>query len=325
MDLYPLQFDPIFKEKLWGGSKIRDILGKDFSPLTNCGETWEMSGVKGNLSKVSSGHLAGKTLPELIDLYKGDLVGNTVYDTYGNEFPLLIKFIDAAQDLSVQVHPNDQLAKERHGSLGKTEMWYVFQADEGSTLITGFNREMTRESYLDYFHQGRLMEILNKEEVSPGDTFFIPAGRIHTIGKGLLLAEIQQTSDITYRIHDFDRTDAEGNKRELHTIEALDAIDYQFKPDYKTSYESQINSPVSLVKSPYFETNLLHCDKEIVRDHSDKDSFVIYICVEGEGEMIVSGSTTNFCMGNAILLPQTLKKVTLQTNFSFKMLETYAP
>ena len=325
MELYPLKFDTIFKEKLWGGTKIRDILGKDFAPLNNCGETWEISGVKGDLSRVTDGPLKGKTLPELIHIYKSDLVGKRVYEQYGTEFPLLIKFIDAAQDLSIQVHPNDELAKRRHGSLGKTEMWYIFQADEGSNLIAGFNKKISEEEYLEHLEKGTLVGILNQEEVNAGDVFFIPAGRVHTIGKGLLLAEIQQTSDVTYRIYDFDRKDSNGQKRELHTEEALDAIDYNFYSEYKTKVEHRKDSEVRMVESQYFITNLLDCTKDIARDHSDKDSFVIYICTEGEGEIITEMSTTKICMGNAVLVPQKFKSLRLQTNFGFKMLETYAP
>jgi mannose-6-phosphate isomerase len=322
-DLYPLKFDTIFKEKIWGGSKIKDVLGKDFSPLKNCGETWEISGVEGSLSEVSDGALKGKTLPELIELYQSDLVGTKVYEQYGNEFPLLIKFIDAAQDLSIQVHPNDELAKERHNSLGKTEMWYIFQADENSKLITGFNKQTSKEDYIKHLEDGRLNEILNEEKVSAGDTFFIPAGRVHTIGKGLLLAEIQQSSDVTYRIYDFDRKDKEGNKRELHTAAALDAIDYNFYPDYKTSIKTEENQAVGLVKSRYFETNILHSESAISRNLSGIDSFVIYTCIEGEAEIETSGLTATLCMGNAILVPRKLNNLTLRTNLSFKMLETF--
>ena len=225
--LYPLKFDTIFKEKIWGGTKMKDVLGKDFSPLKNCGETWEISGVLGNLSKVSEGPLKGSTLPELIDEFGSELVGKKVLEKYGNEFPLLVKFIDAAQDLSIQVHPDDKLAKTRHNSLGKTEMWYIFQADEGAKLISGFSKDTNKEEYVEFLENGKLTELLNEEEVNSGDCFFLPAGRVHTIGKGLLLAEIQQSSDVTYRIYDFDRTDDEGNKRDLHTDQALDGLDYK--------------------------------------------------------------------------------------------------
>lgn len=323
--LYPLKFDTIFKEKIWGGTKIKDILGKDFAPLSNCGETWEISGVPGNLSKVSNGVLKGQTLPELIDTYGAELVGKKVYERYGNEFPLLIKFIDAAQDLSIQVHPNDQLAKERHNSLGKTEMWYIFQADEGAKLITGFNKDTSKEEYLEYLQSGRLTELLNVENAEAGDTFFLPAGRVHTIGKGLLLAEVQQSSDVTYRIYDFDRTDDQGNKRELHTEQALDALDYKHHSDYKTKVNKGINEAVPLVKSQYFQTNLLEFTTGIIREHYDKDSFVIYTCTQGEAEIQTLGQTTKISMGNAVLVPQKFPEVHIRTTSGFKMLETFVP
>lgn len=323
--LYPLKFDTIFKEKLWGGTKIKDVLGKDLAPLSNCGETWEISGVPGNLSKVSEGVLKGQTLPELIDTYGADLVGKKVYERYGNEFPLLIKFIDAAQDLSIQVHPDDKLAKERHDSLGKTEMWYIFQADEGAKLITGFNKDTSKEEYLEHLNSGKLTELLNTEEAEAGDTFYIPAGRVHTIGKGLLLAEIQQSSDVTYRIYDFDRTDDQGNKRELHTEEALDALDYQHYSDYKTRVTKGINEAVPLVKSEYFQTNLLEFTTGIIREHYDKDSFIIYTCTEGEAEIQTLGQTTKISMGNAVLVPQKFPEVHIRTKSGFKILETFVP
>ena len=321
--LYPLKFDTIFKEKIWGGTKIKDILGKDFSPLNNCGETWEISGVEGNLSKVSQGPLKGKTIPEITEIFKEDLVGKKVYQQFGNSFPLLIKFIDAAADLSIQVHPNDKLAKQRHNSLGKTEMWYVFQADKNAKLISGFNRKTSKEEYLEYLNSGRLMELLNEESVDAGDTFYLPAGRVHTIGKGLLLAEIQQSSDITYRIYDFDREDSEGNKRELHTDEAIDAHDYNTYSDYKIKVQKSLNEVVPLVKSQYFQTNLLEFTTGIIREHYDTDSFVIYTCVEGEAEITTLGHTTKISMGNAVLVPQKFPEVHIRTKSGFKMLETY--
>jgi len=221
--LYPLKFKTIFKDKIWGGQKIKTYLHKDFSPLPNCGETWEISGVKSDVSVVNGGALDGETLADLLEQFKGELVGEKVYAHFGNIFPLLVKFIDANDDLSIQVHPNDELAKKRHNSFGKTEMWYVIESDPGSTLISGFNKEMTQQEYLDKLNSGHIMDILNRENANAGDVFFLPAGRVHTIGKGLLVAEIQQTSDITYRIYDFDRVDANGHKRELHTQEALAA------------------------------------------------------------------------------------------------------
>lgn len=323
--LYPLRFDTIFKEKIWGGTKIKDILGKDFAPLKNCGETWEISGVPGNLSRVSDGVLKGQTLPELIATFGEELVGKKVYERYGTDFPLLIKFIDAAEDLSIQVHPDDKLAGERHNSLGKTEMWYIFQADEGAKLITGFNKDTSKEEYLEYLNSGRLTGLLNTETAEAGDTFFIPAGRVHTIGKGLLLAEIQQSSDVTYRIYDFDRTDDQGNKRELHTEQALDALDYHHYHDYKTRVKKGMNEAVPLVKSEYFQTNILEFTTGIIREHYDKDSFIIYTCTQGEAEIHTQGQTTKISMGNAVLVPQKFPEVHIRTKSGFKILETFVP
>lgn len=323
--IYPFKFKTIFKDKIWGGNKIKTHLGKDFSPLPNCGETWEISGVNGDVSIVNNGPLSGESLASLLNSYKGALVGNRVYEKFGDEFPLLIKFIDANEDLSIQVHPDDELAKKRHNSFGKTEMWYVIQADEGSTLISGFNQPVDKQLYLEKFESGHLTEILNNENVNAGDVFFLPAGRVHTIGKGLLIAEIQQTSDITYRIYDFDRVDDQGNKRQLHTEEALDAIDYQFYPEYKTRYSLKENEPVELVSCPYFTTNLLQYTENTDRNYSENDSFVIHICIEGSYTIKHNTETLDVNLGDCVLLPATIKQVEMQTENGFKILESYIP
>lgn len=321
--LYPLKFKTIFKDKIWGGEKIRTLLEKDFSPLPNCGETWEISGVKNDVSVVSNGILAGKSLAEILESYKAELVGKSVCERFGNDFPLLIKFIDANEDLSIQVHPDDELAKSRHNSFGKTEMWYVIQADEGSNLISGFNQKVDKEKYLEKFNAGQLTDILNKEEVSAGDVFFLPAGRVHTIGKGLLIAEIQQTSDITYRIYDFDRVDDKGQKRELHVEEALDAIDFTHHDSYKTQYNPKINEPVELVQCPYFTTNILEYQKSVFRDYATLDSFVIHICLEGSYILKYGTQEIPVNMGDCVLLPATMKGVEMFTTNGFKVLESY--
>lgn len=323
MALYPLKFKTLFKDKLWGGQKIKTVLGKDFGDLPNCGETWEISGVPGNVSVVAEGPLSGQSLNELIDQFGAELLGEMVKERFGSEFPLLVKFIDANDDLSIQVHPDDALAKERHNSFGKTEMWYIFQADPGSKLIAGFNQPLTKEEYLAYFNSGKLMEILNQEEVKADDVFFLPAGRVHTIGKGLLLAEIQQTSDVTYRIYDFDRKDDQGNTRELHVEEALDAIDYQHYPEYKTQYEDKKNEAVSLVECQYFTTNKLDFDINASRDYSSIDSFKILVCMEGGADIKYSGSSFPIGKGEAMLIPATIKKIDFETESGFKMLESY--
>jgi mannose-6-phosphate isomerase len=321
--LYPLKFKTIYKDKIWGGQKIKTYLHKDFGDLPNCGETWEISGVKSDVSVVAGGALEGESLANLLEQYKDELVGKKVYDHFGNIFPLLVKFIDANDDLSIQVHPNDELAKKRHNSFGKTEMWYVIETDPGSTLIAGFNQELDEQTYLDKLNSGHIMDILNKEDVAAGDVFFLPAGRVHTIGKGLLIAEIQQTSDITYRIYDFDRVDDKGNKRELHTQEALAAIDYKHYPEYKTKYQPAKDETVKLVSCPYFTTNLLDFDKSTSKDYSALDSFVIHVCVEGAYSVTYNGETYPVKMGECILLPKSIDKVELETTGGFKILESY--
>ncbi len=323
MSLYPLKFKTIYKDKIWGGEKIQTILGKDFSPLPNCGETWELSGVDGNISEVSNGAHAGKPLTDLINLYGADLLGKRIKDQYGKEFPLLIKFIDANDDLSIQVHPDDELAQKRHNSFGKTEMWYIMQADEGASLISGFSQQVDKTSYQKAFDDGKLEEILNREPVTAGDVFFLPAGRVHTIGKGLLLAEIQQTSDVTYRIYDFDRKDAEGNLRELHVQEALDAIDYQKYDQYKTTYTDQQDERVDLVKCQYFTTHKLALSKNFKVDHSGLDSFKIYICLEGSARLVTSEGSEEISMGDVVLVPAMIEAYTFETSEGTTLLESY--
>src|SRR5476651_2591957 len=321
--LYPLKFKTIYKDKIWGGQKIKTYLGKDFSPLPNCGETWEISGVKSDVSVVDGGALEGNSLADILERYKDELVGKKVYARFGNEFPLLVKFIDANDWLSIQVHPNDELAKKRHNSFGKTEMWYIIESDPGSTLISGFNQQIDEKTYVEKLNSGHLMDILNKETADAGDVFFLPAGRVHTIGKGLLLAEIQQTSDITYRIYDFDRVDAQGNKRELHTEEALAALDYKVYPDYKTKYTPLVNEDVHLVTCPYFTTNVLNFTYGTTKDYSNLDSFVIHVCVEGAYTLVCNGESYDVKMGECILLPKVIDHVELKTTTGFKILESY--
>ncbi len=322
MNLYPFKFHTIFKEKIWGGEKIRTILQKDFSPAKNCGETWEISGVKGNISVIANGPLKGKNLKEVIREYQAALVGEKVYQQYHDDFPLLVKFLDAKQDLSIQVHPDDSLAQTRHQSLGKTEMWYIIQADQDATLISGFNRHLDQASYMEHLKQHTLDDILNREVAKADDVFYLPAGRVHTIGAGLLLAEIQQCSDITYRIYDFDRVDDEGNKRELHTEEALDAIDYAHHDDYKTNYQPKKNQAVTLVKSPYFTTNMLHLDQEFNRNYN-MDSFVIYVCILGMATLTYIGGELSIKMGDCLLIPASLTEIFIQPKGECKILESH--
>ncbi|WP_295771352.1 type I phosphomannose isomerase catalytic subunit [uncultured Mucilaginibacter sp.] len=321
--LYPLKFKTIYKDKIWGGQKIKTYLHKDFGNLPNCGETWEISGVKSDVSVVENGALQGQSLAALLEEHKDALVGKAVYERFGNEFPLLIKFIDANEDLSIQVHPDDELARKRHNSFGKTEMWYVIEADPGSSLIAGFSEEVDEKTYVEKLNSGHLTDILNREDVKAGDVFFLPAGRVHTIGKGLLIAEIQQTSDITYRIYDFDRVDDKGNKRELHTEEALAAIDYKKYPNYRTDYTPVKNEDVHLVSCPYFTTNVMDYTENVNKDYSAFDSFVIHVCLEGSYELQYNGESYAVKMGECLLLPNTVDKVELTTSEGFKILESY--
>ncbi len=321
--LYPLKFTPILKDKIWGGKKLKSILNKSNASDT-CGESWEISGYDDDFSVVKEGFLEGNELPELIEIYMGDLVGDKVYEKFGLQFPLLIKFIDAADQLSIQVHPDDVLAMERHNSLGKTEMWYILQAEEGSELISGFKSQLDKKAYTKLLESGQIESVLNYEKVRAGDVFFIPSGRIHSIGAGILVAEIQQTSDTTYRIYDFNRKDSNGEYRELHTEAALDAIDFKVHDSYKNKYPEISNKTVNAVDCVYFTTNIMNFNKQVEKDFILIDSFVIYMVIEGEGEIIYGeNESVSFTKGETILIPAVLKNLTLIPSKPSKMLEIY--
>ena len=278
--LYPFTFQPILKKIIWGGSDICPFKG--ITPVQEgIGESWELSHVDGNFSVVAEGELAGKSLDELIQTYGKQLVGGQVMERFGTRFPLLIKFIDARDNLSIQVHPNDELAKARHNSFGKTEMWYVIKAAPGAALYSGFSKQIDADEYVERVKNNTFMDVLQRYDVAEGDVFFLPAGRVHAIGAGCFIAEIQQTSNITYRIYDYNRKDANGNTRELHTELAKDAIDYTLYPDYRTHYKAHTNATIELAACKYFTTNLLDIDVTMTRDFSELDSFVVYICMGG--------------------------------------------
>jgi len=321
--LYPLKFQPVFKDKIWGGHKIKEVLGMDFGKLPNCGEAWVVSGVEGNPTLVSNGFLAGNELNELVSIYMGDLVGDDVYDKFGDEFPLLIKYIDANDWLSIQVHPDDALAAKRKIGRGKTEMWYIMEAGKGAELISGFSKKVNKESYRKYLDESRLKEILNFEKIKKGDVFFIPAGRVHALGPGVLLAEIQQTSDTTYRIYDWDRIDASGMKRELHTKEALEAIDFEVAEGYKTQYKLEKNKTIPLVQCPQFTTNLLEYDRSDRKDFAELDSFVIYMGVEGNSSLKWDGGEEEIAPGDAVVVPNVINNIELNPTGKAKLLEIY--
>ena len=318
--LYPLKFEPILKNKIWGGQKLQQLLNKP-TTATDAGESWEISDVEGDTSVVANGPLKGTSLKSLMEIYTSDLLGAKNYRQFGTKFPLLIKFIDAKEDLSVQLHPNDQLAKARHNSFGKTEMWYVVQADPESNLIVGFNQEMTQELYLKHLKEKTLQSILNFDAVQAGDTYFIEVGRIHAIGAGVLLAEIQQTSDITYRVYDWDRVDAEGKERELHNDIALEAFDFDMPDNYRVNYSLDSNSFSELVRCPYFTTNVLDVKEPILKENN-QDSFVIYMCVEGTASVEVGGILTELSMGETVLIPACIESFSISSNHA-KLLEVY--
>ncbi|MBN2214737.1 MAG: class I mannose-6-phosphate isomerase [Bacteroidales bacterium] len=322
--LYPLKFNPIILEKIWGGKKLHTLLNKEISS-DQAGESWEISGVKENISVVSEGFLCGNNLQELIEIYMGDLVGDKVFEKYGYEFPLLIKFIDASDKLSIQVHPDDLLAAERHGTFGKTEMWYVIQADDGAEITVGFNRKVTREEYLDHLNGKTLEKILNTEKTAEGDVFFLPSGRLHAIGAGILLAEIQQTSDVTYRVYDYDRQDKTGKLRELHTDMALDAIDFNHYDNYKTSYQKKSDEQIDLVNCAYFHTGLYEISKAFELDYFSKDSFVIFICVDGKIRFEYQDGKFDLTKGETILVPAVIKNLFLTPFVKSRLLEVYIP
>lgn len=321
--LYPFKLRPLFMEKIWGGQKIRSILNIDFGSISNCGEAWLLSGVEGNPTIVDNGYLAENELNELVEVFMGDLVGEKVYERFGNRFPILVKLIDTNDWLSIQVHPDDAMARQQGEEAGKTEMWYILQADENAQLINGFNQNLESEQYLNQLKDNKLEEILNFESVTKGDVFYIPAGRLHALGPGMLLAEIQQTSDITYRIYDWNRKDKDGKTRELHTEQALEALRFEKSENTKTPYDLQENRTAKLVDSEYFTTNILEFTKPLKKDYSDLDSFVILLCTEGEVELRWEGNAYGIRQGELILLPQIVNHIELYPKEKSRLLEVY--
>lgn len=322
MQLYPLKFTPLFKYRIWGGEKLKSELKKNYTE-ENIGESWEISDVSGDETVVAEGPLKGKTLRDLSKEFKGSFVGNTVYEKFGTEFPLLIKFIDAKTPLSIQVHPSNEIAKERHNSFGKNEMWYVMHSDKDAELIVGFDEKITKDAYKKHLENNTILNVMHHENVKKGDVFYIPTGRVHAIGAGVLLAEIQQTSNITYRIYDYDRVDSKtGEKRELHNELAIDVIDYEVHENYKTDYNLEKNISNKLVHSPYFKTNILDINSTVKKDYSGIDSFVIYMCVEGAFSLTSQEKTYRINCGETLLLPAVIKNVALKSE-NAKVLEVY--
>lgn len=317
-NLYPLQFKPILKERIWGGTKLKTVLNK---PVVSdkTGESWEISTVEGDVSVVSNGVLKGKSLNDLIDSNPEAILGTEVYKKFGKQFPLLFKYLDAREDLSIQVHPNDKLAKKRHNSFGKTEMWYVMQADEDSELIVGFRKNSNSQEYLENLKNKTLLSILDEVKVKMGDVFFLETGTVHAIGAGLVIAEIQQTSDITYRLYDFDRTDSQGNTRELHIDLALEAINYN-KIDTKKNYNKVVNQSNTIVDCPYFTTNFLPLDGKVELNKTGQ-TFTVFMCVDGSFEIEYNNTKIEYKKGDTVLMPAEMKTFTL--NGKASVLEIY--
>lgn len=317
------KFRPILKSMLWGGDKLIPYKGIE-SDEKSVGESWEISGVKDNESVVAEGVDAGMKLPELIARDKAALLGKSNFERFGKEFPLLIKFIDARQDLSIQVHPNDKLAWERHQSKGKTEMWYVVDADPGSRLRSGFAKQVTPDEYEQSIEDNTITSLLQEYDIHAGDVFFLPAGRIHSIGAGAFIAEIQQTSNITYRIYDFNRCDDNGNPRELHTEMSKAAIDYTVLPDYRTYYDAQPDTQTQLVSCRYFTTSLLKLTKEYDMQLSGLDSFVILICTKGNGTVTDDkGNCITVRRGESILVPATAEDLRIVPECDMEILSSW--
>jgi len=316
--IYPLQFVPIFKERIWGGEKLKTVLDKPVESKM-IGESWELSSVEGDVSLVANGELKGKKLTEMISEHPVEILGDKVYNRFGKIFPLLFKFLDAEQDLSIQVHPNDELAQKRHNSFGKTEMWYIMQADQDARVILGFKEKSNKDEYLNNLKNKTLVPALEEIKVKEGDVFFLETGTIHAIGAGILLAEIQQTSDITYRVYDWDRVDADGNSRELHIDYALDAMNYDVLETRKT-YAKTVNQSNPVVDCPYFTTNFLPIQGEL-DINKDKNTFTVYMCVDGFFEIEFDNTIYSYKRGDTVLIPAAMNQYVMRGNAS--VLEIY--
>ncbi|WP_336065309.1 type I phosphomannose isomerase catalytic subunit [Mesoflavibacter sp. CH_XMU1404-2] len=320
--LTPLKFQPLFKYRIWGGNKLKTVLNKDYNG-DSIGESWEISDVPNDETIVEDGSFKGYTLKQLIQEFKGEFVGESVYKQFGEAFPLLIKFIDAKTPLSIQVHPNNEYAKTHHNSFGKNEMWYIMQADEDANIIVGFEKEIDKTQFKQHLEDKTLLEVMHHENVKKGDAFYIPTGRIHAIGAGVMLAEIQQTSDVTYRVYDYDRVDKTiGKTRELHTEQATEVLDFNVEERYKTDYKTETNTSNTLIHSPYFKTNFLPVNGELVKDYSSTDSFVIYMCVSGQATIQHQQKDCALNTGETILLPASIKEVMLKSEDA-QILEVY--
>lgn len=322
--LYPLVFKPNYKEKIWGGNYFKKLPGLVDAPDKNAGEAWVLSGLEESPTIVANGFLEGNPLNELIEVYLDDIVGEKVYEKFGCHFPILLKIIDAADKLSIQVHPNDEVAAKLHGAKnGKTEMWFILNAEKNAWIINGFNKDVTEQEYLEHLNNGKIENILNYIKVAKDDFYFLPAGRIHAVGKGVIFAEVQQASDYTYRIYDWNRVDKDGNQRELHTNKALMAMNYKHTHINDNKFDLVFNNKIKIVEHNAFTTNLLVLNQAMKRDFSGQDTFIAYLCVEGNANIIYNNEKFNFQAGNAILIPAIINDFIISPVNYAKLIEVY--
>lgn len=316
--LYPLKFEPIYKQKVWGGNKIREIKSNSSIP-ENCGESWEISAVEGDLSIVTNGFLKGNTIEEIIEIYMGEIVGDKVFDKFGIEFPILVKIIESKENLSVQVHPDNIIAAKRHNAWGKSELWYILDAEPSSKLISGFNQNINSKMFFGSIKNGNFEKYINQPNVKSGEVYYIPAGRLHSLGKGVTLVEIQQTSDITYRVYDYGRTD-----RELHLDLAEDVINYNQTENIKTSYSHKPDNSNNIIKNDFFTVNFFPLMSIVTKDYYDLDSFVIYYLINGKISIVTDGDNeTVINKGETVLIPATLRTVKIIPEQYSEILEIY--
>lgn len=304
MQLYPLLFEPNLHSVVWGGNQLRPYKGLEPSnePI---GESWEVSAVPSSTSIISNGAWKGKDIVSVINELPEAILGKKVNEKYAGKLPLLVKFIDARKDLSIQVHPNDEMAMREHGKMGKTEMWYVIKADEGAHLYAGFKQEITPEEYRQRIGDGTITEVLADHQVKAGDVFYLPAGRVHAICGGILLAEVQQSSDVTYRIYDYNRPGMDGKPRKLHTELAAKALDYHVEENYRTDYRDASNKAMHIIDTPFFDVRVMEVSKSFHRNMMKYDSFVITMCIEGDCKIRVRGSDDEIFLrqGCSALIP----------------------
>ncbi|PLX07259.1 MAG: mannose-6-phosphate isomerase [Marinilabiliales bacterium] len=315
--LYPLKFKPIYKSKVWGGDRIKKIKNDKNIP-EKCGESWEISGVQNDISVVSNGFLKGNTIEEVIDIYMSEIVGEKVFEKFGYEFPILVKIIEAKENLSVQVHPDDAIAEERHHARGKSEIWYILDSEKDAKLISGFNKDTSFNKMLKAIEEKKLENILNQPVTKPSEVYYMPAGRVHSLGHGNLILEIQETSDITYRIYDYGRTD-----RELHLNLAEEVIYYKKTEDFKTDYERKPDKSNQIIKNKHFTINFLPVMNSLEKDYYKLDSFVVYYCINGELIIKYADDNTVIKAGETILLPASLKNVVLIPKIYTELIEVY--